>query len=466
MRGCTAIGMSLLWLTACQHTVAGKGATAAVAESSPAGADGRAPMSPLRAKAFRFRFGIYTSRTPPLDVHKLLADVAAPYDFKIVTQSIGPELPPRVTSVYVTQPPIEKFAPPPEESQAFFAAELNEAEQRRLAASQAVAVFEVVGPGARAFDDYRSTLKLARDLAKKLGGFLWDEETRTAHTLEGWQRRLESWQAGVPFINQHVAIHQYRDGELFRLVSLGMVKLGLPDIAVNQVSGMDADQMGRLVDLLLQRLAEGAVPDAQQQLALALGDVRHTEMKEWLAPHIGDNAKGHAVLSLVPAQPDEGDSDNRLLELAFPGPKAGTQERQAVALDALFGRQDSVIALEHDAVLLAASERARKKAFALRERFAKGPPHGQELLVKAPFSTPGDGNEWIWVEVVAWRGDTIDGVLTEDAFDIPNLKRGARVEVQAGQIFDYLLSKSDGTQEGNETGPLLQARAMSQRDKK
>jgi uncharacterized protein YegJ (DUF2314 family) len=229
---------------------------------------------------------------------------------------------------------------------------------------------------------------------------------------------------------------------------------------------MDADQMGRLVDLLLQRFAEGAAPDAQQQLTLALSDVRHAAMKEWLAPHVDDNAKGQAILSLVPSQPDEGDSDNRLLKLTFRGPKAGTQERQAVTLDALFGRQDSVIALEHDAALLAASERARKKAFALRERFAKGPPHGQELLVKAPFKTPDDNNEWMWVEVVSWQDDTIDGVLTEDAFDIPTLKRGARVEVEANQIFDYLLSKSDGTHEGNETGPLLQARAMSRRDKK
>mgnify|MGYP001551857101 CR=1 FL=1 len=459
-----AMCAGLLWLTSCQHTGAVAGAAGATQGSQDATA--QAPLSALRADIFRYRFGIYTPRAPTVDVKKALADAASPYGFKLVSQSVGPELPPKSTSVFLTFPPIEKFAPPSADTMRFMAADLNEAEQRQLGACQSVAVFEVVGPGARAFEDYRSALKLSAELAQKLGGFLWDEETRTAHTLQSWQNRLDSWQGGVPFINRHVAIHQYRDGELFRIVSLGMVKLGLPDIAVNQVSGTDADQMGRLVDLLLQKFVEGAAPNAQQQLMVALDDVHHAEMRQWLAPNVSENAERRVVLSLVPIEPDEGDSDNRLLELAFPGDKARTQERHAAALSALFGSQDSVLTLEHDAELLAASARARKKAFALRERFSKGPQYGEELLVKARFETPDGNGEWMWVEVVSWQGGTIDGLVTEDAFDIPTLKRGARVEVKAEEIFDYLFSKPDGTSEGNETGPLIEARAKGRRDKK
>ena len=44
--------------------------------------------------------------------------------------------------------------------------------------------------------------------------------------------------------------------------------------------------------------------------------------------------------------------------------------------------------------------------------------------------------------------------------------KGARVEVKAEEIFDYIFSKPDGTREGNETGPLIEARAQSRRDKK
>src|SRR6266404_2936307 len=49
-------------------------------------------------------------------------------------------------------------------------------EQRKLVASRSVAVFEVVGPGHRAFDDYRAALLLGRELARRFGGFPWDEE--------------------------------------------------------------------------------------------------------------------------------------------------------------------------------------------------------------------------------------------------------------------------------------------------
>jgi uncharacterized protein YegJ (DUF2314 family) len=457
----SALGAGLLLLTSCQHTDS-RGATDATTTSRVSEQE---PLSQLRSSVFRYRFGIYTPKAPTVDVAQALSEAVTPYGFQVVAQRVEPALPPTTSTVFLTQPPIDKFAPPSSETMEFFAADLNDEERRRLGACQAVAVFEVVGPGQHAFTEYKKALKLGQELAEKLDGFLWDEETRTAHSIKSWQRRLDSWQGAVPFINRHVAIHQYRDGELFRIVSLGMVKLGLPDVAVNQVAGQDTDHMGVLVDVLLQRLVEGAMPDAKQQMTLSLNEVVHPKMKEWLAPQVDENAKRSVVLSVVPTHPEEGDSENRLLEVAFPGERAKIQERQDATLATLLGSKDTVIYLEHDAALLAASERARKKAFGLRDRFAKGSPFGEQLMVKAPFATADGGSEWMWVEVVSWQGNSIDGVLANDAFDIPKLKAGARVEVRADQIFDYLLTKRDGTHEGNETEPLLEARARSRREK-
>jgi uncharacterized protein YegJ (DUF2314 family) len=62
----------------------------------------------------------------------------------------------------------------------------------------------------------------------------------------------------------------------------------------------------------------------------------------------------------------------------------------------------------------------------------------------------------MWVEVVRLNGDTIDGVLQNDPFEVPGLKAGARVEVYADAIFDYVLVKPDGSRGGNETGRLLE----------
>ncbi|HEY3494717.1 MAG TPA: DUF2314 domain-containing protein, partial [Polyangiaceae bacterium] len=133
------------------------------------------------------------------------------------------------------------------------------------------------------------------------------------------------------------------------------------------------------------------------------------------------------------------------------------QQRQVAALSTLFGSNDAIARIEHDQRLLAASERAKKKAFALRERFVKGPPPREMLLVKAPFATPGGSREWMWVEVVTWKEDVIHGILDNDPVDVPTLKAGARVDVRAGDIFDYLWTKGDGTVEGNETSAIIEA---------
>jgi len=59
---------------------------------------------------------------------------------------------------------------------------------------------------------------------------------------------------------------------------------------------------------------------------------------------------------------------------------------------------------------------------------------------------------------VRWQGHTIQGLLDNDPFEIPDLKAGARVEVEEDSLFDYILVKRDGKQEGNETGRLMERR--------
>jgi uncharacterized protein YegJ (DUF2314 family) len=106
----------------------------------------------------------------------------------------------------------------------------------------------------------------------------------------------------------------------------------------------------------------------------------------------------------------------------------------------------------------AASEAARKRLPELRKRFTAGLKPGEVLLLKAPFKTPEGKNEWMWVEVSIWKADgTIESILQNDPFQIPDLKSGARVRVKEAEIFDYLFTKPNGTVEGNETGKLIQS---------
>jgi uncharacterized protein YegJ (DUF2314 family) len=169
------------------------------------------------------------------------------------------------------------------------------------------------------------------------------------------------------------------------------------------------------------------------------------------------NARRTTIVTLARNEPQKGDARNRLVGIVFPGPSRDLQIRQTAMVDELFGSHDALKWVGHDAATLAASARARAALLAHKARYRNGPPFGEQLLVKAPFPTPGGRNEWMWLEVVRWEGSTLHGILQNDPFEIPGLKAGARVEAQEDSLFDYLLTHPDGKREGNETSKLLKA---------
>ena len=236
-----------------------------------------------------------------------------------------------------------------------------------------------------------------------------------------------------------------------------MAKLGLPDVVVNQVPSSYA-AMENVIRLLCQRMVEGGRPVAGRDFTLAVADVRHPDVRRWLEGVSLKNARGKAVVHLATGKHDKGDPDNPLLEVVFPGPPRGLQERQADLLAELFGGDERVLKVKSDTALREASTRARQKALRLKPRFASGQSTLDTLQVKAPFTTTSGGTEWMWVEVVRWQGSTIHGVLRNDPFEVPGLKTGSRVDVEESSIFDYILVHPDGSREGNETQPLLEQR--------
>jgi uncharacterized protein YegJ (DUF2314 family) len=64
----------------------------------------------------------------------------------------------------------------------------------------------------------------------------------------------------------------------------------------------------------------------------------------------------------------------------------------------------------------------------------------------------------MWVEVVKWGAKDLDGILANDPFYVKKLHDGSRVTVRLDDIYDYLLHKPDGTEEGNESGKVLERR--------
>jgi uncharacterized protein YegJ (DUF2314 family) len=363
-------------------------------------------------------------------------------------------------AVVMKRPSIEQYAPPDRESLRYFARGLSDAEQQQLASAREVTSLTFAGPAGQTARIYRVALEMMATLVARTGGLLWDDETREIFGRDACQSRLEGWEGNLPDLSRHFTIHLYREGELMRLVTLGMRKFALPDVSVNQVSSHDSRAMGTLVNLVCQtQLEQGSLREAGK-LEVSIGAIRNSVARAKLGADLKRGATGKSALTLSRAAVQEGDADNAWVELVFPGPAMALQERHNATLSAVFGAEDSIVHVEHDAALLDASRRAKAAVLRLKPRFAKGPPGLEQLMVKVPFKTPSGGNEWMWMEVIRWSGSSISGVLQNDPYEVPGLKAGARVVAEEDTVFAFIHRQADGGVEGNETAALLEKASL------
>jgi uncharacterized protein YegJ (DUF2314 family) len=101
-----------------------------------------------------------------------------------------------------------------------------------------------------------------------------------------------------------------------------------------------------------------------------------------------------------------------------------------------------------DPELLAAGAKARADLDKLRSHFASGIPPYVRLAIKASFIDDEDRVEWMWVDVVAFRGDTFEGTLANEPQVIESLQDGQKVRVKLAHVRDYLHEKENGARAG------------------
>lgn len=214
--------------------------------------------------------------------------------------------------------------------------------------------------------------------------------------------------------------------------------------------------VGHLINLFCQAMAEGARVGPDGVFDLDLQAIRHPAVRQAQLATLKVNAEAVARLALRPGTREQGDPDNRLIQIGFDRyPGGDAHARQDRMLSSLFGWEDSVAMVRHDAALTAASRKARAQLPALREAFRQGLRPGEFIQVKAPFATPDGGNEWMWVEVTRWTGEAIEGLLKNEPVRIPGLHGGQIVTVRQPQVFDYIRRFPDGTEEGNGTAEII-----------
>ncbi|MEM6720170.1 MAG: DUF2314 domain-containing protein [Bacteroidota bacterium] len=308
-------------------------------------------------------------------------------------------------------------------------------------------------------DVFTHTKKLFDWVYKKVNNtdfIVYDGEVREYYLPATWKKeRLDPWENGKPNAFQLLTLHSYRMDEYCRTITFGMQRFGLPDLVIEDSPCSNMRNATQLLTIIGQLLLEGKqIQD--KSLLVDLDAIKNSQFQEILATIVEDNSQRKAAINFrrVLAM-EEGDPFNTIFRVNFNNKDfKNKQAYESEVYKNLFGVDDEITNVNHNDEIMAASERAKKKLPELRALFNEGLDQ-ETLLLKAPFTTDTGGNEWMWVEVTRWNGETIKGILQNEPYYIKDLKSGAKVTVQQADIFDYILYKADGTQEGNETGKLI-----------
>jgi uncharacterized protein YegJ (DUF2314 family) len=415
------------------------------------------PKAQLHASEFTYSVLLFHPVAPKGDVgegaRKLLASK--------YPKLSAPQVPGKLRAEAVVQPAPEKdLEPIDEESLRYFGRTLDDQERKQLMGARQATLLSFHVPFEQRNEVLLEATRFAHQLATEHSAILWDAETREYFSPRSWKEaRLDGWSAGVPFVPAHVTFHIYRDGEALRLISLGMAKLGLPELVVEQVPQSLSQDMGRLVNLVAQRLAEGAGLSADGSLEVDLSKLKDGKLRGQLEARVQKGAARHVKLRALAAQRDQGDPDNALLELGFPG-GGDSHARQVAALDALFGPQpDGIVPVKAgDPELEAVARKARARLVELKERVVEGLRPPEQLLLKAGFRTDDGSKEFMWLEVTSWEAGKWRGTLGNEPDAVSSLRLGSRVEIPEAEVVDYLYMSPQGTEEGGESSRILMRR--------
>ena len=438
------IGMTLAFVLLCSCTKKPE------ADLFPAG-------SPM-AGPIHFQFAVYMLPVPRKDPLAALHQALHRYSGLKLVAAV-PKDPSEMTVSVRTDKNVQlDYSPPDSESLQSFGHGINAAQARALLKSKDAFVLDFAHPKEKVWTALRSANSLVEDIARSTGGLVWDEGTREIFTPDAWhEKRLASWTDDVPDMSTQTVIHIYKDDEFVRAITLGMAKAGLPDVVVSDFTWSEENQIADLINIFSQSIAEGAALDKSGRFRLNLRAIKNPTARESQIKALKANAIEQGCLSLKPGIAEEGDPDNRLIQITFDRYDGHDfHARRDQMLTSFFGSAtDSVTHIQHNQELLDASNKARTKLPELEKAFNSGLLPGEYIQIKEPFQTPDGGTEWMWVEVSHWEGNRIKGLLENDPEKIPDLHSGELVEVRAEDVFDYIHYFPDKHSEGNTTGAIL-----------
>lgn len=433
------------------------------AKSAPVGT---IPTGPLTQDRIIFEYAIYLLAPPQSDPVTQLKQLLQAKEFKNLTYltELNKEKLPATPAVFprIIDDVAKEYRPPDIQSLRHFGRGLSSEQATALQHSTTAFVLVFTHRKEDVLSGLKNANRLMGLLADQTGGLIWDEEAREVFTAQSWQqKRIATWTEKFPVVSTQTTIHAYKNNDYVRAITLGMTKFGLPDVVIDDLPWSLGTPAGNLINLFCQALVEGQTASKPGEFELGVKQLQTQTIREMQLQLVSGKASGSVKLSLLQGKPEEGDPQNRLIQIKadfYPG--ADNHAKQEALITNLYGAtaESAVSRIKHDDALLAASLRAKEQLPRLHNSFKVGLPPGEYIMVKAPFATPTGGQEWMWVEINDWKGNgQIAGQLKNEPVDIPNLHAGQDVKVQQDDIFDYIYVRANGSTEGNETSAIIQS---------
>jgi uncharacterized protein YegJ (DUF2314 family) len=92
---------------------------------------------------------------------------------------------------------------------------------------------------------------------------------------------------------------------------------------------------------------------------------------------------------------------------------------------------------EDDKAMEKAVETARATTTNFVQAFREQKAGTKNFFLKRPYSTPTGGQEHMWIEVTGEEGGDFTGIVSNDAEETKEVKRGQRVKLKLDEISDW-----------------------------
>ncbi len=292
----------------------------------------------------------------------------------------------------------------------------------------------------------------ARDVADAAHGWVLDAVTFKIYTASAFHEHVPGEH---PDVRKLIMIHSVVGGdEQPFLDTAGLQRYGLPELYFSEAATGQINQIMNLMNGAAQILLDGGDVNERGEIAI---DFRKLG---WNVGIIEDGT-GKAVWKTRWARERDADHDDDPVVELVPPSGAGT-EGASKLIDECFGHKPEQIAhlKETDPDLMAAAAKARADLVKLRNHFVNGIPANERLTVKAKFTDDEGQVEWMWVDVVAFKGDSLRGTLANDPEVIKSLQDGQKVQVKLADVADYVHEKKGGMPAGGYSIEVMKKRGL------